>query len=62
MRAQRERLRDFLRGADLVKFAAHQPSADEVSAALDAAGGFLDKTRTAAPDPELQRAAEPPRA
>ena len=42
-------LRDFLRGADLVKFAHKVPDAGENEAAIEAARRFLDETREASP-------------
>ena len=56
-RRQRERLLDFLRGADLVKFAGHRPAGPEVEAALDSAAHLIDATRAA---PDGERAAPPP--
>jgi hypothetical protein len=40
-------LREFLRRADMVKFARFVPDADEIRAGLEAAGQFLDQTREA---------------
>ena len=48
VRSQRELLTEFLRGADLVKFAGHVPDADAVQAAIDAASHFLEETREVA--------------
>jgi hypothetical protein len=42
-------LREFLRQADLVKFAGHQPSNDDVERSLESARRFLDETRENAP-------------
>ncbi len=47
-RPQRDRLLDFLRGADLVKFARHRPGGQEVEAALASAADFISKTRATA--------------
>lgn len=47
--AHRRLLRDFLRGADLVKFAHHVPSLQDLEAAIDSARRFLDETREHAP-------------
>lgn len=41
-------LRDFLRQSDLVKFAHHIPSPDDVKQALAAAGRFIEETRDTA--------------
>jgi len=46
-------LRDFLRRADQVKFSRYLPDADYVEEILDAAGRFLEQTRTAG-EPEEQ--------
>ena len=40
-RAQRDRLKSFLESADLVKFAAHQPTANDVEEALSRARDFI---------------------
>jgi len=45
LRSQRRVLRDFLRRADLVKFAHHVPSAPDVEESLDTARRFLETTR-----------------
>lgn len=42
-------LREFLRLADLVKFAGIQPSNDDIRQSIDAAGRFLDETQQNAP-------------
>ncbi len=42
-------LREFLRQADLVKFAGLQPLEDDVQRSIDAAGRFLEETRENAP-------------
>jgi hypothetical protein len=44
----RDLLDDFLRGADLVKFAGHVPDATAVEAAIAAASHFLEETREVA--------------
>jgi hypothetical protein len=46
--SHRDLLGEFLRGADLVKFAGHVPDADAVEAAIDAATHFLEETREVA--------------
>ncbi len=46
-RAHQGFLRDFLRRADQVKFARYLPDADYIEEVLDAAGHFLEQTRTA---------------
>jgi hypothetical protein len=48
-------LAEFLRAADLVKFALHRPPAREAEAALAAAGGFVEQT--APPGPAREAAA-----
>jgi hypothetical protein len=40
-------LTSFLRAADMVKFALHEPSASESDAALTAARGFVEETTPA---------------
>lgn len=52
-------LADFLRAADMVKFALHEPSATESGLALSAARGFVEETAdTASPDaPSMEDAA-----
>jgi hypothetical protein len=40
--SQRSHLQDFLRTADLVKFAGHEPAIDQGHAAMDEASGFVD--------------------
>jgi hypothetical protein len=42
-------LRDFLRQADLVKFAGVQPSSDDIEQSINAARRFIDETRENAP-------------
>jgi len=42
-------LRDFLRQADLVKFAGVQPSNEDIEHSIDAARRFIDETRENAP-------------
>ncbi len=44
----RELLADFLRGADLVKFAGHVPDVVAIDAALEAASRFVEDTRETA--------------
>ena len=46
--SHRQLLTEFLRGADLVKFAAHVPDSAAVEAAIAAASHFLEETREAA--------------
>lgn len=54
-------LRDFLKQADLVKFAGHRPSREVIQSSLDAAQRFLEDTRENAPllDPEREEATAP---
>ena len=55
-------LREFLRQADLVKFAGLKPSDADIDRSVDAARRFLEETRENAPlidEPEEQRV--PPR-
>ncbi|MEK6237161.1 MAG: hypothetical protein N2C14_20830, partial [Planctomycetales bacterium] len=47
-------LRDFLRQADLVKFAQARPSAADVEESISAAGRFLEETRENAPLIEVE--------
>jgi hypothetical protein len=42
-------LREFLRQADLVKFAGVQPSSQDIQRSVDAARRFLEETRENAP-------------
>jgi hypothetical protein len=42
-------LRDFLRQADLVKFAGVQPSSEDIEQSINAARRFMDETRENAP-------------
>lgn len=51
LRAHRDALRDFLRRADLVKFAHHVPAAGDVEESLDIARRFLETTRDTAAEP-----------
>ena len=44
-RGHQQLLRAFLEQADLVKFAAHVPSGDDLSAQIQAAEAFLEETR-----------------
>ncbi len=44
-RSHQQLLREFLQHADLVKFAAHLPSEDDVGAQIHAAQNFLEETR-----------------
>ena len=46
--SHRDLLDEFLRGADLVKFAGHVPDADSVESAISAATRFLEETREVA--------------
>jgi hypothetical protein len=46
--AERQRLKDFLESADLVKYAAHQPQPDDVAASLERARAFMRLTETGA--------------
>ncbi|MDY7110088.1 MAG: hypothetical protein SYC29_15765, partial [Planctomycetota bacterium] len=46
---QKDLLAGFLRAADMVKFARHEPEAEECEAASIAARGFVDQTAPAAP-------------
>ncbi len=52
--AQKEMLGDFLRAADLVKFALHQPGPHEAAGAMEAARRFVNET---APQPDVVEAA-----
>ncbi len=52
--AQKEMLGGFLRAADLVKFALHQPGSHEAAEAMDAARRFVNET---APRPAVVEAA-----
>lgn len=45
VRSHQQLLREFLQCADLVKFAAHLPSEDDVGAQIRAAENFLEETR-----------------
>jgi hypothetical protein len=47
--AHKARLKEFLVACDLVKFAKHEPSADEMRSIFDAAKNFVDQTQEAAP-------------
>ncbi|MHC5114940.1 MAG: hypothetical protein ACYTGP_11000 [Planctomycetota bacterium] len=49
-------LREFLRAADMVKFARHVPAASECDAALESARGFVEQTRSVI-TPVAERAA-----
>ncbi|MDJ0864634.1 MAG: hypothetical protein QNK03_00905 [Myxococcota bacterium] len=51
--AQKAQLREFLSGADLVKFAQHVPGPEAIDGAVAGARSFLDQTR---PAPEAARA------
>ncbi len=42
----RQLLIDFLRDCDLVKFAEHQPSPDDIDAAIDSCKAFIDATKS----------------
>ena len=53
-------LREFLRQADLVKFAGLQPMEDDVQRSIDAAGRFLEETRENAPLIDETPASSPP--
>ena len=50
-------LRGFLRAADMVKFARHQPTAAEAEAAFAAARRFVAETAPAEPAPDGMEAA-----
>ena len=47
LRSHQEVLRDFLRRADLVKFAHYLPTSSDVEDSLDTARRFLEATRSA---------------
>lgn len=53
-REHQDLLRQFLRQADLVKFAGAQPTGDEVEKSVDAVQRFLDETRENAPLLEVE--------
>ncbi len=52
-------LREFLKHADLVKFAGIQPSADDIDNSVRAAERFLDETRENAPLIEVDEDGRP---
>ena len=54
-RSHQRLLREFLQHADLVKFAAHLPSGDDIGAQIRAAENFLEETRNQAFTPEQVR-------
>ena len=53
VRSHQQLLREFLQCADLVKFAAHLPSEDDVSDQIRAAENFLEETRNQSVAPEV---------
>ena len=55
-RAHQSLLRDFLRQADLVKFAGVKPAAEDVERSIESANRFLEETRENAPLIETQEA------
>lgn len=58
-RAHKDLLRDFLKQADLVKFAGVRATADDIQRAGDLASQFLDETRENAPDVVVDSFAAP---
>jgi hypothetical protein len=61
-RGHQDLLRDFLRGADLVKFAQFVPSEQDIEQSIAAARRFLEETRQITEAPRGSRDAAKPAA